>query len=194
MAVEYLSGSLVAEFTHRLDATGSQRGASLAPRTLNDYLPSYAARLLRGTGACGGILLALFIWGPRSRAEGMVVYEASALAGGTLVMLLPLFVELLLRRMVARPQPVASRDVAATDDAIRASSIHAVAAAGICATMLLAATFSAAVSMVSFQPLRWILAAAAVAFFITGGAVWFRLGSATTWRVRRNIGPAGLEA
>lgn len=195
IASGYLIGSLLAEFTHRPKVTDGARVASLTPRSLNDYVPSYAAKLLRATTAAGAVLLALFVWGPRRSAPGLVIHETSAYLGAASVILLPILVEFLMRRIVARPQQAGSEDVVAAADAVRVSSLHAVTAAGLCVTMLLLATFATAVGFISSVGiLRWALLTTGAAVFLLAVALWFKLGPTATWKVRRNPDPAGAQA
>ncbi len=146
-------------------------------------MPSYAPKLLRATTAAGAVLLPLFVWGPRRSAPGLVIHETSAYLGAASVILLPILVEFLMRRIVARPQQAGSEDVVAAADAVRVSSIHAVTAAGLCVTMLLLATFATAVGFISSVGfLRWALLTTRAAVFLLAVALWFKLGPTANGR------------
>jgi hypothetical protein len=190
----YLLGALVAELTRTRLTTGSgARAASLSPRVLGDYVPGYVPVVLRSVTVSAAVLLPLYLWGPERWAPGVKMDEAAAVGGGVAAIALPLVVELLLRRMVARPQPAASPDLIAVDDAIRAASVHAAAGAGVGACLLLLGALSLAVGVTSdVQVLRWVLPLLGTGLFLSGVSFWLRLGPGTPWKVRRSGTAAGV--
>ena len=192
MALGYLLGALYAEFTQERPVDSGTRAATLAPRSVEDYLPSYVLVVLRAVSASMAVLMPLYLWGPAR--EGSGAPQVSAILGGAYAAVLPLVIEYLLRRMVAQPQPALSGDLLAADDAIRSSSIHAVAGAGACASMLLLGTFSAVTGLTSdITALRWILPAFGAMAFAGGVAMWLTVGLTASWKVRRNFGSLGTQ-
>ena len=185
MATGYLLGTLLAEFTHHRVTAGESRAASLTPRTLYDYIPSYVPRLLEGIAAVGGVLLLpLYLWGPK--VQGLTTHEVGVIVGGIGSAVLPLVIKKLLERMVARPQPAVSEALVAADDAMRASSMHAVSGAGLSGSLLLLGTFTFTVGVTSALGIvQWVFPAAGAALWVSALAVWLKLGIRPKWKVRR---------
>ena len=187
LLVGYLLGALVAELSHRRLTPDGAMAASLSPRVLGDYVPGHVPVVLRGVSVAAAVLLPLHVWGPQRRAPGVTVDEAAMAMGGLAALVLPLVVEYLLRRMVARPQPAVAPDLVAVDDAIRAASAHTAAGAGIGACLLVLGALSAAVGLTSdVGVLRWVLPSLGIGLFFAGLAFWLRLGPGTPWKVGRS--------
>lgn len=192
MAAGYLVGTLLAEFSHQRLVTEETRAASLTPRTLDDYVPSYVPRLLHGISAAAGALLLLYLWGPK--VQGLTTNEAGVVLGGIAAAVLPLIIKNLLERMVERPQPAVSEELVAADDAMRASSMHAVSGAGLSGSLLLLGTLAFTVGVTSAVGLfQWVLPVAGSALWVGALVVWLKLGIRPSWRVRRRPRSAGAR-
>jgi hypothetical protein len=179
--IGYLIGALIAEFTQKRLADGDTRSASLVPRSLSDYLPRYVPMALRSAALLATTYLALYFL---SRFGIGVPTEIWVGASATIV--LPLVVEYLLRRMVARPQPAASAELVAVDDALRASSIHAAAGAGLGASLLMLAVMTWIAGSFAYPPVaQWAFYVLAAAMAVSAIVMWLRLGPATPWNVQR---------
>lgn len=184
MVAGYLVGALAAELTESRLRRPDQAAASLTPRSLSDYLPPGMLLALRATALGAVALVPLFLVLPRRVALGA---HPRLMVAAALVVVTAALVEVGLRLIVRRPQPAASADLVAADDAIRSASIHATAGAGLAIVVLLAST---ELWMFGFgtdiQVLRWVtpilsLCGTAVAF-----AVWSLFGHDRPWRVRRH--------
>ncbi len=185
MAAGYLVGTLLAEFSHQRLVRGETRAASPTPRTLDDYVPSYVPQLLDGIAvAAGAFLLPLYLWGPK--VQGLTTNEAGVVVGGAAAALLPLIIKNFLERMVERPQPAVSEELVAADDAMRASSMHAVSGAGLSGSLLLLGTLAFTVGVTSaIGVFQWVLPVAGSALWVGSLVVWLKLGIRPSWKVRR---------
>ena len=125
----YLAGALFAEFVVNR-RHGADGGALLVPRRLGDYLPGYVLVLQRGLGGLAPVLAAIYAIAPRSEAERLPD-TAAVLAFGGVGIAVAVGIEFLQRRIVARRQTAESEASVAVDDAIRSSSLHVVAGAGL---------------------------------------------------------------
>jgi hypothetical protein len=179
----YLLGAVIAEFTQKRPARESTRAAALLPRSLTSYVPRYVPVVLRGAAAFAALYAVIYAFGP---TRDLGTWHVSAPVGAVAAVVLPLLIELLLRRMIARPQAAGSNELVAIDDALRSSSVHAAAGAGIGASLLLLAAMSWVISVTSdIQLLRWVFPALGAAFALTAIVVWLRLGPASAWKVQR---------
>lgn len=131
----YLVGATLAEALVARPLPTGERRASLAPRNLAAYLPRWtpAVRwtLVLAAGVLAGWYAAAWRPGaPQDRFGGAVAgfLVCAAVAAGS---------EVLLRAVIRRRQPVAGEDLLAADDAIRRSSLHALAAASMSIQVLL---------------------------------------------------------
>ena len=129
MLVGYLLGALVAELVvDRGRVTGSI--AVMQPRRLVDYL---SVRLLTAQRALGALALAMILpYGllqPGSSIDlpGVGTIAWFGLGGASIAVI----VEMIERRIVARRQSLADITDVEVDDAIRSTSIHVVAGAGL---------------------------------------------------------------
>lgn len=185
----YLAGAIWAELFLTRPAAPS-RAASLSPRRLATYLPARLRWLLRIAGAASvAIGVAVRLGSPArdtlpamtfadpdlSPTAGLVLGLGGAAIAGA--------VELLQVRLVRRPQPVVTTDLLAADDAVRASSVHSLAGAGLGMVLIVIATLSTRL-VETAGPLPLGLGAAPLVLFLAGLAGW-RYYSHRAWRVRR---------
>jgi hypothetical protein len=190
----YLLGAVIAEATFLRPSSGSTvaRSASLVPRALSDYVPSltvWALRILPLVTVAFAVLYALVSKEPGRSAEPSItfVYVVSGL-----LIAFAVVIEAILRAIVRRPQPATREDLVAADDAIRASSIHALSGAAI--GMLLVGAGWAAFSVgiaTSIRPLRWTLPWLGVIAFGAAVGSWIDMGHPRTWRVRHDVKVGG---
>ena len=164
----------------------SVRAAALARRTLSDYIPRatvWAIRMLPLAGVSVAVIYALVPKNPQRTVDPSVAFM---IASSLLVVVLAALIEWFLRTIVTRPQPAITNDFLAADDAIRAASIHSLAAAGI-AVILLSIGW-AAVSLgdvIASNALSELLPWCGVACDLGALIVWIGLGHLATWRVQR---------
>jgi hypothetical protein len=132
-ATGYLVGATVAELTRRRPGAPRVRAAALVPRRLGDYLPAWMPWIER--------VVALVVVGLTPLAGRTVPGRSPrvdlAIAAGVAAVGVVAMVEVALRWMVGRPQPVASPDELAVDDALRSTAIHRAAGAGLAALLFL---------------------------------------------------------
>jgi hypothetical protein len=184
----YLLGAAVAEITllRRSQRHSSVRAAALARRALSDYIPPaavWAIRMLPLMGVSLAVIYALFPRNPQRTVDPSV---AVMIASSVLVVVLAALIEWFLRTIVMRPQPAITNDLLAADDAIRAASIHSLAAAGI--ALILLSIGWAAVSLgdvIGSNALSQLLPWFGVACDLGALTAWIGLGHLATWRVQR---------
>lgn len=134
----YLVGAAIAEVLVPRPVSAGSRRAALAPRRLTSYLPGWTSPtrwvlVLMAGGLAGWYAAAWQPGAPQARFGGAVagfVFCAAVAVGS----------ELLVRAVVRRRQPVVGADLLAADDAIRSSSLHALAAAATASQVLLIST------------------------------------------------------
>lgn len=130
----YLLGAAAAEaLVARRPPTGERR-ASLAPRLLTSYLPRWTRNLrwlLVLTAA------ALAAW--HAVLQGLTAFPGGPLGALAGCLAVAAASELALRAVVGRPQPMVDADLLAADDALRASSLQALAGAAVAIELLLVA-------------------------------------------------------
>ncbi|MCA1694658.1 MAG: hypothetical protein LC749_07965 [Actinobacteria bacterium] len=180
----YLVGALAAELTHARLRRSAQPAASLAPRSLTDYIAPGVLRALRAAAVLAVALVPMYHLLPR---RASVTDHPQLLVASGLALITATLVEGALRVIVRRPQPAIAPDVVSADDAIRAASIHATAGAGLAIVVLLVATELWAFGFgTDVQLLRWV--APVLSISTTAGAfvIWSVLGHDRPWRVRRN--------
>jgi hypothetical protein len=169
--------------------------ALLVARRLDDYLPGYLLVLQRALPLVAVVLLGAFALSPFPDVSPAPNVDPHTLAGfavpaafavGTAVV-----IEALQRLIVARRQPITSADDLAVDDAIRSSSLHVLAGAGL-AMLLFTVAVEVGVLAVFAEasgwplPLAWIPLAGLVAgLFLAGLFFWLRLPDPHGFRVRR---------
>jgi hypothetical protein len=190
----YVLGAILAEVV--VNRPRRRSGAALlVPRRLDDYLPGYVLVLQRALPVVAVLLPGVFALSPFPDVSPATNVDPSTLAGfavpaafavGTAVA-----IEVLQRLIVARPQPVTGQDDLAVDDAIRSSSLHVLAGAGL-AMLLFTVGVEVGVLAVFAEasgwpaPLAWIpVAELAVGLFLAGLFFWLRLAEPHGFRVRR---------
>ena len=156
------------------------------PRRLPDYLPARLRWALRLAGVAS-LAVGVAGWAvdqPAGDASRFTTVSADAsivlgVAGAVIAGL----VELLQITIVRRPQPVVAADLLEADDAIRASSVHSLAGAGLGMVVLIVATVMTRLINVNGR-LPFGLGAAPFVLFVAGLLGW-RYYSHRAWRVRR---------
>jgi hypothetical protein len=185
----YILGALVAEttFARPFRMPSGERLASLAPRVLVDYVPLlsiWSLCVLAATNIGLALLFAAIPKHPHTPGD-----PSLALVIGSAVLLgfFTFAVVRILHLIVARPQPATDADLVAADDAIRASTIHALSGAGI--GMLLVG-MGAELFWLQFtttiDSLRQLLGWPATLAILLAMASCVGLGYPRTWRVRRS--------
>lgn len=180
----YLVGALAAELTESRLRRGAQPTATLAPRSLADYLSPGILRALRATAVVAVALVPVYLVIPRRVS---VTEHPQLLVGSALAMIAAAAVETALRLIVNRPQPAADPDLLAADDAIRSASIHACAGAGLAIMLLLVAIELWALGFgTDMQLLRWVSPFLSIAASLGAFVTWSLFGHDRPWRVQRN--------
>jgi hypothetical protein len=179
--VGYLVGAVLAEITVRRPKTDVPT-ASLVPRDLHDYLPSFYTRTLRLAAATALGLYPLYVViSGRERDE-----LPPAIVMVSMILLILLGVELLQRYIVGRPQPAVAADLMRADDAVRSASVHALAGAGIALELLIASVEILGLAVTSdTRLLRWTLPWISVICFGLALGSWQHLTRPYNWQVRR---------
>jgi hypothetical protein len=109
------------------------------PRRLVGYLPARVVAGQRLAALAVVALVPVIAWGPVAPApvrELVLRGRGGALATAAVAVGVTVAVELLLRRMVRRPQPVDEPMALAVDNALRSTSVHAAAGAGLAIVLL----------------------------------------------------------
>jgi hypothetical protein len=184
----YLVGTVLAEAAsfRPYRATTGMRAASLSPRTLTNYVPAatiWAIRVLPLAVVAQCVVYGLIPKSPQQPVDPSVPFVIVSTA---VVVVFAVAVETTLRAIVARPQPATTEDCVAADDAIRASSIHALSAAAI--ALLLLSLGWILVSMGTAMPVSLLSQVFAWLGLLTDvGALvaWLGLGHPRSWHVRR---------
>lgn len=187
--VGYILAAVIAEtaFARPFSTPSEVRLAWLAPRALLDYVPAvsiWSLRVLAATTLGLAVLFAVMPRHPQSPGDpslALVIGIALLLTGFALA------VERILQRILERPQPATDVDLVSADDAIRASSIHAVSGAGV--GMLLVGIGAELFWMqftTSVEPLRQLLGWPATAAILLALLSCAGLGHPRTWRVRHS--------
>ena len=188
-ATGYLAGATFAELTRRRPGAQHVRGAALVPRRLGDYLPAWMPLTYRGVGL---VMLALTPLAARpdpvlSPPPGGTSALAAAVIRGIAAAGVAVLVEVALRAMVRRGQPVATPDELAVDDALRSTAIHRTAGAGLAALLFLLAQ-----QLPNLSTRWWALGGLAylLCYGLAVGA-WRDLTVPRRWRIRRAYGSGG---
>lgn len=177
-----VAGEVITGRGHR--TRNGARSAALTPRLLSDYLPAsslWALRVLPVAVAGVAVAYAAFPKDPSRPVDPSVAYFA---AMSILLVAFAIATEWMLRAIVLRPQPVASPDMVAADDAIRASSLHTLSAGAI-ALLLLGAGWGL-VSLgiaTSVVPLRNAATSIGVLADLASVLAWALLTHPRAWRV-----------
>jgi hypothetical protein len=184
-ATAYLAGATLAELTRRRPGAQRVRAAALVPRRLGDYLPAWMLLTYRGVAL---VVLALTPLAarpvpglPPPPGGASASPAAQAVVSGIAAVGIAALVELALRAMVRRGQPVATPDELAVDDALRSTAIRRTAGAGLAALLFLLGHQLASLSG------RWWLLGGLTYFLCYGLAigVWKDLTVPLRWRIRR---------
>lgn len=185
----YLAGVLVAEWRWARPRSGVVRSAALVPRRLGHYLPIRVVAGMRLAALAVVGLVPVIAWGPVTPTpvrQLVLGGRGGALATAAVALAVAAAVELLLRRLVGRPQPAAGPEALAVDDALRSTSVHAAAGAGLAIVLVslslqvsnLATNLGGGPGRTAVVAVSWGCAAAAV-------AAWARVGHPRRWPVRR---------
>ena len=159
----YMIGSLWAGLSPARSTPGATRAATLAPRRLEDYLPG---RLRWGLWVIGGLTGALAVAGTVvDRPE----YPSVTVSGSLIAI---------------AGMAIAIAAAVEADDAVRSSSIHALAGSGICCLLLLAIAPALVLADSQVQLLRWTMPWVALASLL-GAGIAVRYYVYRAWRVRR---------
>ncbi len=188
----YMLGAAAAEIWALRPQPGSVRTASLTPRHVTDYLPRFAAVALRVVPIA--TVLLTVTWPLVPKRVDLIDVTASgrphldSVIGWTIAsVVLAILVEVIARRIVNRPQPVASEGLVIVDDAIRSTSLHCLAGAGL-ALMLGAFARNLSELGLFFHPswLRTTLTVITAIAFMGTPFAWLHLGIDQPWVVRRS--------
>lgn len=185
MIVGYMLGALLAEVV--INRPGRGRGtALLVPRRLGDYLPAYVLVLQRGLGILAVLTVPMYaLLEPHARLSTPSVAGAAAfgIAGGCIAAV----VEGLQRRIVARRQPVTGPADVALDDAMRASSLHVLAGAGIALLINIAGSMvGISIATVAPEPVSTAVGIAFLLLVVPSSIFfWIHLAKPHGFRVRR---------
>lgn len=185
MVVGYLLGALLAEFVINRPERG-EGTALLVPRSLGDYLPSYVLVLQRGLAILSVSMVPLYVFlEPHARSSTPSV--AGAAAFGIAGVCIAAVIEGLQRRIVTRRQQATRSEDLALDDAMRSSSLHVLAGAGI-AVLIYIASVMVAMSIATVTP-EPVSTAVGIAFLLlvlpSSLFFWVHLTKPRGFRVRR---------
>jgi hypothetical protein len=185
----YLLGAVIAEaiFLREFAAPTGVRSAALTPRGLVDYMPRLTVWALRGLPALLVVLAVLYALTPKHAETPSDVSAPFVLAASALLVVVAFTVDRLLQAIVARPQPAINAELMAADDAIRASSIHALSGAGVGLVLVGIGAVLFALQYASTNDAlgAWLGYPATLAILLSLVS-WIRLGHPRTWRVRRS--------
>ena len=185
----YLLGAVIAEasFLRQLAPPTGIRSAALTPRGLLDYVPRLTVWALRALPAVLIVLAVLYALTPKHAETPSDVSPTLVLAASALLVVVAFAVDRLLQAIVARPQPAINAELMAADEAIRASSIHALSGAGVGLVLVGIGAVLFALQYASTNDAlgAWLGYPATLAILLSLLS-WVRLGHPRTWRVRRS--------
>ena len=183
----YLLGAVIAEttFLRPFGPPTGIRSASLVPRALPDYVPLFSVWALRVLPLVMIGLAVVYVLIPKLPLNPGDPNLGLVIGITVFLVIFAISVEQVLRMIVGRPQPVVDAGLVAADDAIRASSIHALSGAsiGVLLVGIAGALFwlGYATSAQSLsQPLSFLGTLAILLSLVS----WIVLGHPSTWRVR----------
>jgi hypothetical protein len=184
----YLIGAVLAEIIVGRAPRGVSRvrSAALVPRMLRDYLPAgslWAIRVLPAVTLALSVVAAL---GGRAMQspDASTVVAVGALAA--LSIAFSVTIEWLLRAIVARRQPATSRAMIEADDALRASSLHALSAGAVALLMLGVAWALVIIGTIAApESGGGLLTTLAAVIDVLAMIAWLVLGHPRSWRVLR---------
>lgn len=188
----YMLGAAAAEVWALRPQPGKVRTASLTPRKVTDYVPKFAVVALRAVPVASVLLTAS--WPLIPKRTGGPVFEGvpnspnfDSVIGWTVAsVVLAILIEVTARRVVNRPQPIASEELVVVDDAIRSTSLHCLAGAGL--ALLLGGLARNLGELNQFVHLSGLHGFFFVVMIFSGVAspfAWLRLGIDQPWIVRR---------
>lgn len=195
--IAYVVAGLAAELTSPLLGTDAIPRASLVPRNVADYLPTWLRALALGLVTSSAAALA-GSWPVADRASTIPPALHVGLAVAAIAC-----AEVAVRRIVHRPQRTGDTDVLAADDALRATSVAMVYAVALLAG--LSAASSVATVVMAGDP-GWRAAPIVLVQLTLGGlqvGVLIGLVRQETWGYRRRhqapspqaaLAPPGLPA
>jgi hypothetical protein len=184
----YLVAAVAAEatFLRPSPALTSDRAATLSPRRLTDYIPSATIWAIRSLPLVAVALSLVYGVAPKDPQRELDPSATLVLVVSAVLVVFAIAIETTLRAIVARPQPAMSEDIVAADDAVRASSIHALSGAAVALILLAAGWDFVSVGEVTsvtilIQVLPWL----GVLTDVAALAAWIGLGHPRSWRVQR---------
>jgi len=185
----YLVGTVVAEAAsfRPYRAMIDMRAASLSPRTLTDYVPAVTIWAIRVLPLAVVALCMAYGLMPKSPPQPVEPSVAFVIVSTAFIVVFAVAIEAILRAIVARPQPATTEDGVAADDAVRASSIHALSAAAIALLILsvgwvLVSIGTAIPGSLLAQLFPWLGLLTDVGALVA----WLALGHPRSWHVRRS--------
>jgi hypothetical protein len=168
------------------------RAAALVPRRLGDYLPAWlprTTRLVALATATAGVALVLL---PIRSGQGWTDDPVAALGTGLTAVLVAGASELLARWLVGRRQPITQGYRLVLDDALRSTSVHATAAAGLALVLLLLARQFDHLVGVDAPIIGWVGFLGSLACLGVAIGCLIDLAQHHRWTVRRShLQPAG---
>lgn len=190
-AAGYLAGAVIAEAALSRPERTLPRAASLQPRTLEQYLPGYAMWSQRIVPA---LAVALVPFYGALEARPFIPRTSLPRFAGTaaVIVVLAFALEVVERMVVRRAQPVVAPEVLRADEAIRSSSIHAMAGAGIALQLMgLSYQLSQLGSATSGGALNWTFGLLSILTLGLAITSWIDLGHPKSWRVQRRAWQEG---
>jgi hypothetical protein len=182
--IGYLVGALCAELSVARRVEAVDRAASVIARGFEDYLPRWLVLAQRALGLA--VVLGVLAIGvvpyehPVAQPTWLGVLTGAAMFAGFAVAL-----EALERWLVRRPQPFGDWALVAVDDAIRAQSVHALAASGLALLLISLSGVAIGLAASEVTVLRWTMwPLAAIAFVLSIRAC--QDIAHRPWRVRRS--------
>jgi hypothetical protein len=184
-----LLGAALAELTFlgQRQPLPAVRAAMLTPRMLTDYVPGAVMWAIRALPVAAVALAIAYAVAPKDLQRSVDPSIGFMLAMALLVVAFAVLIDWFLKTIVSRPQPAITNDLLAADDALRAGSIHALAAAALALILLsvgwaLVSLGGVTADAQAGEVLPWLGAACDVGALI----VWIGLGHAANWRVHRD--------
>jgi hypothetical protein len=196
----YVGGVVVAELTWRPDrgragepqpaTSGRPQAAMAVARDLSAYLPRWAMRLLRVAAAATVLVIPVIGVVNGHGGESLIGLVGSGLTA----VVVTVVVELASRHVVGRRQAVMTPEWLAADDAVRATSAHALSGVGVLfVTLVLSSQLGQLVAEGTVSPsgavASWVVALAVVTL-VVGLCLWLQLMQPSWWPVRRFPVPA----
>jgi hypothetical protein len=183
MFAGYLLGSVVAELVINRPG-GHQAPTMRGSRRVGEYLSQYLLVIQRSLGiACAAlvgayVLLSLLLRMPEPSVGFVAIYGSVGLGVAAVI-------EALQRVIIARPRAAANPGALAVDDAMRSSTVHLVAGAGIAILIFFAAVLVSALLFFVDSPTGAITFALMLLLFPLSIFFWLDSGKPHGFRVRR---------